>query len=125
MNDKTRLALIRTLLAEERNYISIQRTALSELRTGISLAIIAPSTAATLTYILNVFVAETTTPIEIIISIISIFLTIFGIYLTIYSYSELKKARAVQRLIRNQEIKLIEGSELTKDYCKDMMSKVF
>lgn len=120
LDDKTRLALIRTLLAEERNYIALERTALSELRTGVSLAIIAPSIATALPYIFSSFLI--TIHIEIIIYILLIAITIFGIYVAVSSYRLLKKARVVQRKIRRREIEIVNEMELTKKYFEEILS---
>jgi uncharacterized membrane protein YidH (DUF202 family) len=120
LDDNTRLALIRTLFAEERNYIAIERTGLSEFRTGISLAVIAPSIATALPYIFSSYLI--TIYIEIIIYIILIALTIFGIYVSISSYRLLKRARTVQKKIRSREIEIVNEMELTKKYFKEILS---
>jgi uncharacterized membrane protein YidH (DUF202 family) len=46
LDEQETLAVIRTLLAYERNYQAIERTQLAELRTGLSLALITPPAAA-------------------------------------------------------------------------------
>ena len=50
MDEQEVLAVVRTLLAYERNYLSIERTQLAQLRTGLTLALITPPAAATLAY---------------------------------------------------------------------------
>ncbi len=49
MDEQEVLDVIRTLLGYERNYLAIERTQLAQLRTGITLALVIPPAAATLT----------------------------------------------------------------------------
>ncbi len=44
------LSVLRTLLAYERNMLSIERTQLAQLRTGLALALVTPTAIATFTY---------------------------------------------------------------------------
>ncbi len=118
LDDNTRLALIRTLLAAERNYLAIERTQLSQLRTGLSLAVIAPSAAATLTYFFIYFPAV---QLEIAVYVFLSVLTIFGVYLTIKSYEKLKKTRNIQKTIRKHEVEVMSETEFTNKYLKDIL----
>jgi uncharacterized membrane protein YidH (DUF202 family) len=120
LDDNLRLALIRTLLAAERNYLAIERTQLSQLRTGLSLAVIPPSAAATLTYAFS-FISQTF-QLEIILYIFLTALTIAGIYLSVVSYRKLSKTRAIQMLIRKRELEVIAEAESLKHYFKDILT---
>ena len=117
MDDNTRLALIRTLLAVERNYMAIERTHLSGFRTGITLAVIAPTIATALPFLLSSLHLH----IAVTVYILLIVLTIFGLYITIKSYRKLKRAEALQELIRCREREIASETELTKTYFQDIM----
>jgi uncharacterized membrane protein YidH (DUF202 family) len=120
LDDNIRLALIRTLLAAERNYLAIERTQLSQLRTGLSLAVIPPSVAATLLYAIS-FIHETFL-LEIILYVFLAALTISGVYLSVLSYRKLSKTRAIQMLIHKRELEVIAEAESLKHYFKDILT---
>ena len=119
MNENTELALIRTLLATERNYLAMERTQLAQLRNGLSLALIAPSAAATLTYIFAYLPVPFS--IDIYTYILLIILTIYGTYESYSANRKLKKTRDIQRLIREREAEVIEKSEILKKYFKEIL----
>ncbi|MCW4025445.1 MAG: DUF202 domain-containing protein [Candidatus Bathyarchaeota archaeon] len=119
MNDNTRLALIRTLLAAERNYLAIERTQLSQLRTGLSLAVIAPSAAATLSYAFSYF--PETSQFEIIFFVFLTCLTVFGTYMSFSSYRKVRKTRSIRKLIHKKEIEVMSEAELVSHYFKDIL----
>lgn len=121
MEDNTRLALIRTLLAAERNYLAIERTQLSQLRTGLSLAVIAPSAAATLSYAFSYF--PESIQVEIIFYIFFTALTVFGTYMSISAYRKLSETRKVQKIIRNRETEVMAETEFLEQYFKDILIK--
>jgi uncharacterized membrane protein YidH (DUF202 family) len=120
LDDVTRLSLIRTLLAAERNYMAIERTQLSELRTGSTLALIAPTVASALPYFFSSYLV--TTYVEIAVYILLTALTIFGIYISVNSYKKLKRAEAVQKLIRSRQREIANEMEITKTYFEDIMA---
>jgi len=119
LDDTTLLALIRTLLAAERNYLAVERTQLSQLRTGLSLAVIAPSAAATLSYAFSYFPENF--QFEIIFYIFLTALTLFGTYMSISSYRKLSETRRVQKIIRNRETEIMAEAEFLKQYFKDIL----
>lgn len=120
MDDNTQLALVRTLLAAERNYLAIERTQLSQLRTGLSLAVLAPSAAATLTLVYS-YLPESLN-LEVVSSILLSILTIYGIYMSLTSYLKLKKTRATRNLIRERQFKILKQNELVESYFKDIFT---
>ena len=120
MDDNTQLALVRTLLAAERNYLAIERTQLSQLRTGLSLAVLAPSAAATLTLVYS-YLPESL-ELEVVFSIFLGILTIYGIYMTLTSYLKLRKTRATQNLIRERQFKILKQNALVESYFKDIFT---
>jgi uncharacterized membrane protein YidH (DUF202 family) len=122
LDDNTRLALIRTLLAAERNYLAIERTQLSQLRTGLSLSVIAPSAAATLTYVFTYF--PETALFEVAFYVLLSVLTIFGIYMSFSSYNKLRKTRKIQKIIRKRETEIINETEFTKATFKDIFTDI-
>lgn len=114
MDDNTRLALIRTLLAAERNYLAIERTQLSQLRTGLSIAVIAPSAGATLTYVSSYFQEEP--QYEGVVLVLLSVLTAYGVFMALSSYNRLRKTHKIQKLIRKREIEIIDETDITKTY---------
>jgi uncharacterized membrane protein YidH (DUF202 family) len=119
MDENTQLALIRTLLATERNYLAVERTQLAQLRTGLSLALIAPPAAATLSYI-SLHIPQPFN-LDILIYAFLIIITIYGAYSSLRAYRELKKTRRIQRLIRKREVEVMEQAEFAKTYLKDII----
>ena len=118
MNENTQLALLRTLFALERNYFALERTQLAQLRTGLSIAIIAPSAAATLTYIFG-YISESF-EIRGSIYILLIALTIYGVYVSLHAYTGLRRTRAVRAKILKREKSIIEETEFAKFYLGDI-----
>jgi uncharacterized membrane protein YidH (DUF202 family) len=119
LDESLQLALIRTLLATERNYLALERTQLSQLRTSQSLAVIAPSAAATLAYIFS----RIPEPInfELIVYVLLIIVTVYGIYTSLSSYKKLRKTRSIRRIIRKRELEVIELGESAKLYLRDIL----
>jgi hypothetical protein len=97
----------------------MERTQLSQLRTGLSLALIAPSAAATLAYVF-VYVPESV-PLELISYIFLTFLAVYGTYMSLSSYRALSKTRSLQRLIRKREVEVMEETEFAKSYLEDIL----
>jgi uncharacterized membrane protein YidH (DUF202 family) len=119
LDDNTRLALIRTLLAAERNYLAIERTQLSQLRTGLSLAVIAPSAAATFSFAFT-YLPESL-QFELVFYIILTGLTIFGVYTTFASLQKLRKTRAVRKIIRIKETEVMSETEFVRNYFEEIL----
>ena len=119
MDDNTQLALIRTLLAAERNYLAIERTQLSQLRTGLSLAVLAPSAAATLTYVYS-FLAESF-ELEVVSFFFLSILTVYGVYMSLRSYLKLRKTRATQKVIRERQVQILKQNKLLENYFEDIL----
>jgi uncharacterized membrane protein YidH (DUF202 family) len=119
LDENLQLALIRTLLATERNYLALERTQLSQLRTSQSLAVIAPSAAATLAYIFS----RISEPFnfEFIAYLLLIIVTIYGVYTSLSAYKKLRKTRGIRRIIRKRELEVIEQGEFVKLYLKDIL----
>jgi uncharacterized membrane protein YidH (DUF202 family) len=120
MDENTQLALIRTLLATERNYLAVERTQLAQLRTGLSLTLISPPAAATLTYI-SAYIPQPFN-LDILFYIFLLILTIYGIYSSLTAYQGLKKTRGIQRVIRKREVEVMEETEFAKSYLKDILT---
>ena len=119
MDESLQLALIRTLLATERNYLALERTQLSQLRTSQSLAVIAPSAAATLAYIFSRIPEPFN--FEFIAYVLLIILTSYGLYTSLSGYKKLRKTRDIRRLIRKRELELVEQGEFAKSYLRDIL----
>lgn len=118
MDEQTTLATIRTLLAYERNYQSIERTQLAQLRTGMSLALITPPAAATLAYAFELL------PNDYFVSaVVYVFLAaivVYGIWMALTSSLALRKTRRIQKKIVERKRKVIAQSSATRALLDDL-----
>jgi uncharacterized membrane protein YidH (DUF202 family) len=118
LDEQTALATIRTLLAYERNYQSIERTQLAQLRTGLSLALITPPAAATLAYAFELL------PNDYFVSVIVyVFLTIivvYGIWMALTSSLALRKTRRIQKKIIERKRKVTTQSSVAMALFDDL-----
>jgi hypothetical protein len=118
MDEQEILAVLRTLLAYERNYQSIERTQLAQLRTGITLSLITPAAISTLAYAFEFL------PKNYYVSIfVYIFLAIIivcGIRMAVHSYFGLKDTRKVQIKLRERQLEIIKQS----DYVKSLLGNI-
>jgi len=118
LDEQETLAVIRTLLAYERNYQSIERTQLAQLRTGLSLALITPAAAATLAYVFEFL------PQNLVASVIVYFFlalsVVYGVYMATTSFLGLRKTRKIQKKIRQRQKELVAQSKLAKTLLEDL-----
>lgn len=121
MDEQEVLAVVRTLLAYERNYLSIERTQLAQLRTGLTLALITPPAAATLAYAFE-FLPKNYT-ISIVIYIFLIIFTLYGIWMSLHAYFGLKETRKIQKIIRKRQLEVVGKSGAINTLLEDILSK--
>jgi uncharacterized membrane protein YidH (DUF202 family) len=115
------LAVVRTLLAYERNYLSIERTQLAQLRTGLTLALITPPAAATLAYAFDFFPKDYT--ISVIVYIFLAIITIYGIWMSVSSYFRLKRTRKIQAKINKRQLEIIRKSNSINTLLEDIINE--
>ena len=121
MDEQEVLAVVRTLLAYERNYLSIERTQLAQLRTGLTLALITPPAAATLAYAFEFLPRDYY--ISIVVYIFLAVITIYGIWMALNSYFGLKQTRKIQNKIQKQEVEVIRKSSEISALLEDVLNK--
>ena len=121
MEEQEVLAVIRTLLAYERNYLSIERTQLAQMRTGLTLALVAPPAAATLTYAFEFLPSNTYISMVVYISLAII--TLYGIWMSIHSYFGLKETRKIQSKIKKRQLEIIGKSSTVGTLLEDILVK--
>lgn len=121
MDEQEVLAVVRTLMAYERNYLSIERTQLAQLRTGLTLALITPPAAATLAYAFDFLPRNYY--ISIIVYIFLIIITCYGIWMSVNSFYKLKDTRRVQSRIRQRQLEVIGKSSLIDTLFEDLLTK--
>ncbi len=121
MDEQEVLAVVRTLMAYERNYLSIERTQLAQLRTGLTLSLITPPAAATLAYAFD-FLPKNYY-ISIIVYIFLIIITCYGVWMSINSFYKLKDTRSVQSRIRQRQLEVIGKSSLIDTLFEDLLTK--
>lgn len=119
-NEQDVLAVLRTLLAYERNYLSIERTQLAQLRTGLTLALITPPAAATLAYAFEFLPRDYY--ISIIVYIFLAIITLYGIWMSLNSYLGLKQTRRIQHKIQAREHEVIKKSSGINTLLKDVLN---
>lgn len=107
MDEQEKLALLRTLLAYERNILSIERTQLAQFRTGITLALITPSAIATFTYAFEFLPKEyaASTILYILLTVV----TLYGLTMTVDAYFGLRKTKQKKKEIREKKKALRQG----------------
>ena len=81
MDEQEVLAVVRTLMAYERNYLSIERTQLAQLRTGLTLSLITPPAAATLAYAFDFLPRNYY--LSIVVYIFLAIITLYGIWMSL------------------------------------------
>jgi uncharacterized membrane protein YcjF (UPF0283 family) len=112
LDEQEALAVIRTLLAYERNYQSIERTQLAQLRTGLSLALIVPPSAATLAYVFEFLPKDYW--VSIVVYVFLALIVVYGVWLAVTSFFGLRKTRAVQKKILERQKQILEQSGSVK-----------
>lgn len=120
MDNQETLAVIRTLLAYERNYQSIERTQLAQLRTGLSLALITPPAAATLAYAFE-FLPNNYT-VSIIVYFFLTVIVVYGVWMALTASFALRKTRRIQRKITAHKRRVLEQSSTAKSMLSDIES---
>ena len=114
LDEQEVLAVIRTLLAYERNYQAIERTQLAQLRTGLSLALITPPAAATLAYIFEILPQNYAA--SVVVYFFLVLIVVYGVWMTITSFVGLRKTRQVQKKILQRQKEVIEQSSAAKAF---------
>jgi uncharacterized membrane protein YidH (DUF202 family) len=118
LDEQEALALIRTLLAYERNYQSIERTQLAQLRTGLSLALIVPPAAATLAYAFELLPND-----SVVSAIVYTFLAVvvaYGVWMALTSTVALRKTRRIQKKIAERKRQVMAQSNTAKALLEDL-----
>lgn len=118
LDEQEALAVIRTLLAYERNYQSIERTQLAQLRTGLSLALITPPAAATLAYAFEFLPND-----NVVSVIVYTFLTLvvaYGVWMAITAFIALRKTRRIQKKIRDRKKRVMGQSKAAEALFDDL-----
>lgn len=118
LDEQEVLAVMRTLLAYERNYQAIERTQLAQLRTGLSLALVTPAGAATLAYLFEVL--PTNFVASIVVYVFLGLIVIYGVWMAVNSFIGLRKTRQVQKKILQREKEVIEQSSVAKEFLKGL-----
>jgi uncharacterized membrane protein YidH (DUF202 family) len=118
MDEQEALAVIRTLLAYERNYQSIERTQLAQFRTGLSLALITPPAAATLAYAFE-FLPQNYLA-SVVVYVFLGLLVVYGVYMALSAFLGLRKTRKVQNKIRQRQKEVIAKSDAAKKLLDDL-----
>ena len=121
MDEQEVLAVVRTLLAYERNYLSIERTQLAQLGTGLTLALITPPAAATLAYAFEFLPRDYY--ISIVVYIFLAVITVYGMWMALNSYFGLKQTRKIQNKIQKQEVEVIRKSSEISALLEDVLNK--
>ena len=120
MDEQEVLAVVRTLMAYERNYLSIERTQLAQLRTGLTLSLITPPAAATLAYAFDFLPRNYY--ISIVVYIFLIIITLYGIWMSINSFYKLKDTRRVQSRIHQRQLEVIGKSRMINTLFEDILT---
>jgi uncharacterized membrane protein YidH (DUF202 family) len=121
MDEQEVLAVVRTLLAYERNYLSIERTQLAQLRTGLTLSLITPPAAATLAYAFD-FLPKNYY-ISIVVYIFLILITLYGVWMSLNAYFALKNTRKIQSKIQERQLEVIGNSNAINKLLEDILAK--
>jgi hypothetical protein len=112
LDEQTALATIRTLLAYERNYQSIERTQLAQLRTGLSLALITPPAAATLAYAFEFLPKDYA--VSVVVYAFLAVLVVYGVWMALAAFVALRKTRRIQRKIAERKKQVMAQSSAAK-----------
>jgi uncharacterized membrane protein YidH (DUF202 family) len=119
IDEQETLAEIRTLLALERNYLAEERTAFAELRTGLTLAVVAPPASVVIAYLLPSFLIEKGLFLDILVYTFFAGPTILGIWMGLRSRARLRKVKKKMKVLRNHITKLsrsFKAGNLLNDY---------
>jgi len=120
MDEQEVLAVVRTLLAYERNYLSSERTQLAQLRTGLTLALITPPAAATLAYAFEFLPRDYY--VSIVVYIFLIIITLYGIWMSLSAYFGLKETRKIQNKIQKRQLEVIGKSNAIDALLEDILT---
>lgn len=118
MDDQTTLAIIRTLLAYERNYQSVERTQLAQLRTGLSLALITPPAAATWAYAFEFL--PNNYAVSIVVYTFLAVIVVYGVWMALAAFAALQKTRRIQRKIAQHKRAVMVQSSAVKTLLDDL-----
>jgi hypothetical protein len=121
MDEQEVLAIIRTLLAYERNYLSIERTQLAQLRTGLTLALITPPAAATLAYAFDFFPKNNY--ISICVYFFLAIITLYGAWMALHSYFGVKKTRKIEKKIQERQFEVMGKSSTVSTLLEDILEE--
>ena len=119
MDEQEILAVLRTLLAYERNFQSIERTQLAQLRTGITLALIAPAATATLAYVFQFLPKDFY--VSIVVYLFLAIIIVYGAWMSVHSYLGLKDTRKIQIRIRERQLEVMRQSGYAKSLLGDIL----
>ena len=110
---------IQTLLALERNYLSEERTAMAQFRTGLTLAFIGPTASAIFAYFIGIFTVDQTILLDLLnFTFFSIF-TIYGLWTVILSQKKIKIIKRKKQAVKNRTMELCKSSEEYKSLLDD------
>jgi uncharacterized membrane protein YidH (DUF202 family) len=118
LDEQEALAVIRTLLAYERNYQSIERTQLAQLRTGLSLALIVPPAAATMAYAFELLPNDSLVSI-IVYTFLSVVVA-YGVWMALAASAALRKTRRIQKKIQDRKKLVMNQSNAAKTLLDDL-----
>jgi uncharacterized membrane protein YidH (DUF202 family) len=118
LDEQEALAVIRTLLAYERNYQSIERTQLAQLRTGLSLALIVPPAAATLAYAFEFLPNDYT--VSIIVYFFLAVIVVYGVWIALTAAFALRKTRRIQKKLAERRKQVMAQSKSAKTLFDDI-----
>jgi len=107
-------------LAYERNYLSIERTQLAQLRTGLTLSLVIPPAAATLAYAFDFLPRNYY--LSIVVYIFLAIITIYGIWMSLHSYFGLKETRKIRKKIQQRQIEVIGNSSAINTLLEDIVT---
>ena len=118
-NNQEVFTKIQTLLALERNYLSEERTAMAQFRTGLTLTFIGPTASAIFAYIIGLFAVNQTIFLDLLnFTFFSIF-TIYGIWTIVLSQKKLKLIKRKKQAVKNRTKEICSSSEEYKNLLED------
>jgi uncharacterized membrane protein YidH (DUF202 family) len=118
LDEQEALAVIRTLLAYERNYQSIERTQLAQLRTGLSLALIVPPAAATLAYAFEFLPNDSV--VSVIVYVFLALVVVYGVWMALAASIALRKTRQSQKKIAERKRQVMVQLNTAKTFLDDL-----
>ena len=114
------LSVLRTVLAYERNILSIERTQLAQLRTGLALALITPTAIATFTYAFEFLPKDY--PISILLYILLIIITFYGVAMASTASWNLRKTRQIKKKVKEKRRELLQRSDSIDKLLSDVLN---